>query len=106
MGSVESLAKWLNEKPHTNGAATVVQQVRLHPDTARTLAYLSKRYAMPKATLAQELLGAAIKDALGATPGNVAAGDLGLGPDDGFHPDDMVHEMTGISPDDGEGEVS
>jgi hypothetical protein len=100
MGSVDALAKWLNEKPRNEGAATVVQQIRLHRDTARTLAYLSDRYGMPKATLAAELLSAAIKDALRATPGNVRAGDLGLGQEEGVDPDELVHDFSGFRADD------
>lgn len=112
MGSVDALAKWLNEKPRENGAATVVQQVRLHPDTARALAYLSRRFGMPKATLAAELLGAAIKDALDATPGDYTLDQLACMGDrsaicaieEGADPGMRVHYFSGVSPDDGEDE--
>ncbi len=100
--SVDALAKWLNEKPRHEGPATVVQQVRLHPNSSRTLAYLAKRYGMPKGTLAAELLDAAIKDALDATPGNARAGDLGLDYDEDLDPNQLVHDYSIIRGDDDE----
>ncbi|MDP9438494.1 MAG: hypothetical protein M3P49_07095 [Actinomycetota bacterium] len=70
MSSVDALAKWLYERPRAEGGPTKVLQIRLDQDSNRTLAYLSKRFGMPKATVAQELLRAAMKDTLRAIPGN------------------------------------
>lgn len=110
MGSVDALAKWLQERPRQDGAATEIVQVRLDRDSNHTLLYLAGRFGMPKATLAQELLRAAIKDTLKATPGNVRVRDHDIGDvlmQDGYGPDDLVHDMGSYrdSSSNGEGEV-
>lgn len=97
MSSVESLTKWLQERPPDGGGTTTVQQIRLDRDTVRTLAYLARRFGMPKATLAQELLRAAIKDALDATPGNEVVPDYD---DDGNPVSVRVHNMSHVHDDD------
>ena len=70
MGSVEALARWLVERPAGDWGGTKVMQIRLDEDSNQKLAYLASRFGMPKATLAQELLRASIKDVLRETPGN------------------------------------
>jgi hypothetical protein len=109
MGSVDSLAKWLQERPRQDGASTEVVQLRLDRDSNRTLGYLAHRFGMPKATLGQEMLRAAIQDTLKATPGNVRVRDTPAAAEmiehGGWEPDDLVHDMGSYRDSDGEGEV-
>lgn len=108
MSSVESLARWLSERPKGSGPANKILQIRLDEQMNRQLAYLARRFGMPKATLAQELLGAAIKDTLSVVPGNVRAGDVLDGEDlaeFGLSPGDLVHEYGPDRDDDDEPRV-
>ena len=52
---------------------TKSMQIRLDQKSYTDLSYLAARFGMPKATLAQEMLRAAIKDVLLQTPGNAVA---------------------------------
>ncbi len=103
MSSVEALAHWLRERPKQNGTASVVHQIRLDQDSSKSLAYLAQRFGMPKATLAQELLRAAIKDTLVATPGNKTIEEV-MGHhvseeeivEMGYNLGQLVHDMSGV----------
>lgn len=100
MSSVQAFGKWMAERPH-GGPSNVVQQIRLDEHTATQIAYLSQRFGTPKATLAAELLRAAVKDVMREIPGNMKVKDHPIGDelvrDYGFDPEDLVHEMGGSS---------
>ena len=106
MSSVEALARWLQEKPPENAGTTKVHQIRLDHETSKTLGYLARRFGMPKATLAQDLLRAAIKDTLDITPGNTTLGQQARFGDrgamdaieEGADPDFRFHEMGNEPP--------
>ena len=98
MSSVQAFGKWMAERPH-GGPSNVVQQIRLDEHTAKQISYLSQRFGTPKATLAAELLRAAVKDVMREIPGNIKvkdhpAADVLM---DEYHydPDELVHELGG-----------
>ena len=77
MSSVESLGRWLayclrarDEEP------SVETSLQLDRKTNRELLYLSKRFGMPKATLIQELVRAAISDVFRVIPGDPVPSEL------------------------------
>ena len=81
---------------------TKSMQIRLDQKSYTDLSYLAARFGMPKATLAQELLRAAVKDVLQQTPGNAVA-DLdteamteGMIPEgERYHDYNIVREQDG-----------
>jgi hypothetical protein len=102
MGSVDALGRWLVERPKGDlSEQTKSMQIRLDQKSYTDLSYLAARFGMPKATLAQELLRAAVKDVLQQTPGNAVADPdtealtEGLIPEGArYHDYGIVHEQN------------
>jgi hypothetical protein len=76
MSSVEAFGRWLNERPRKDGRATVTTKIRLDREANRQLLYLSKRFAMPKKTLAEDLLRTALKDVFAIVPGDPVPNEM------------------------------
>jgi predicted DNA-binding protein len=76
MGTVENLGRWLYTRgtADTNGQSSSMQ-IRLDLTSERHLVQLAEQFGMAKATLAQELLRAAIQDVLRSNPYQTA-GDV------------------------------
>jgi predicted DNA-binding protein len=74
MGTVENLGRWLYTRgaADTNGQSSTMQ-IRLDLTSERLLAQLAHQFGMPKATLAQELLRAAIQDVVRSNPYETSA---------------------------------
>jgi predicted DNA-binding protein len=76
VSSVENLGRWLYSRGSRDTRSTANMQIRLDLTSDRHLTELAKVFGMPKATLAQELLRAAIQDVRQLRHPYVTAGDM------------------------------